>query len=94
MKANIDHAIDHARNEVIKCLAGKSIFEMTVWTRDHAQYLEWFCNYDENKIDALMRPYMSLAQYLSDNVGDDPDATEQFKAICADLVIKLEISCR
>ena len=94
MKANINHAIDHARNEVIKCLAGKSIFEMTVWTRDHAQYLEWFCNYNENKIDALMRPYMSLAQYLSDNAGDDPDATEQFKAICADLVIELEISCR
>ena len=39
MKTTVNHSTDLAKNEIRKCLEGKSSYEMTVWLRDHAQYL-------------------------------------------------------
>jgi len=43
MKTTVNHSTDLAKNEIRKCLEGKSSYEKTVWLRDHAQYLKWFC---------------------------------------------------
>ncbi len=60
MKTNINQITNRAKDEINKCLEGKSIFEMTVWIRDHAQFLEWFCHYNEAKIEVIMQTCMSL----------------------------------
>lgn len=83
-----------AQKEIRKCLEGKSIYEMTVWTRDHAQYLKWFCGYDETKIEAIMQPFMSLAFYMYEKFKDDLNAIDDFRAFCVVCVLELETNCR
>ena len=94
MKANINRSIGTIKNEVSECLEGKSIYEMTVWVRDHAQYLKWFCNYDEFEIGARIQPFMNLSFFLHENFKNDLDAIKHFKTICEDCVLDLEINCR
>ena len=94
MKTNFKRSIDCIKNEVSKCLEGKSIYEMTVWTRDHAQHLKWFHNYDEEKIEAIIKPFLGIAYYLYENFKDDCDAVEDFKALCIVCVLELEMNCR
>jgi hypothetical protein len=83
-----------AQEEIRKCLEGKSIYEMTVWTRDHAQYLKWFCNYDEAKLDAIMQTFMGIARFFHTNYNDNAEAIEGFRTFCVECVVKLEIDCR
>ena len=94
MKTNFNHSIHCIKNEVSKCLEGKSIYEMAVWTRDHAQYLKWFCNYDEDKIESIIQPFLSIAYFLHENYKDDRDAIEDFKVLCIVCVFELETNCR
>ena len=82
------------QEEIRKCLEGKSIYEMTVWTRDHAQYLKWFCNYDEAKLDAIMQTFMGIARFFHMNYNDNAEAIEEFRTFCVECVVKLEIDCR
>ena len=92
MKVNFKHIKAH--KEILKCLEGKSIYEMTVWTRDHAQFLKQFCDYNESKIDAIMQMFMSVAQLFYTNYKDTPEAIEDFRRFCVRCVLKLEIECR
>jgi hypothetical protein len=83
-----------AQEEIRKCLEGKSIFEMTVWVRDHAQYLKWFCNYNEAKIEVIVQTFMSISQFFHTNYSDNPEAVEDFRTFCVECIITLEIDCR
>ena len=92
MKVNFKHIKAH--KEILKCLEGKSIYEMTVWVRDYAQHLKWFCGYDEAKIEEIMQPFMSIAQFFRMNCKDNTEAIEDFRTFCVKCVVKLEIDCR
>ena len=82
-----------AQEEIRECLEGKSIYEMTVWTRDHAQYLKWFRGYDKTKIEAIMEPFMVIAFYMYENFKDDLKAIEDFRAFCVVCALELETNC-
>ena len=84
------------QEEIRKCLEGKSIYEMTVWTRDHAQHLIWFCGYDKEKVEAIMKPFIQISYIYYTNYGNEYDAEtiESFKALCIVCVIGLETDCR
>ena len=82
-----------AKDELRKILENKSIYETTVWIRDHAEYLKWFCNHDEAKIDKRLQSIMVFSRFLRENFRDNPLATEEFKEICIDCVIDLETNC-
>ena len=94
MKTTVNHSTDPIKNEVSKCLEGMSIFEMTVWVRDHAQSLKWFGNYNEAKIDYRVQAIMSFSSLIRENFRDDPIATDEFREICIECVIDLETNCR
>ena len=94
MKANFNQITDRAKNDINKCLEGKSIFEMTVWVRDHAQYLKWFCNYNASMLDARVQAVMSLSHFLNTNYRDDQNVIDDFRALCVACVIDLETNCR
>ena len=94
MKANINQVTERAKKEINDCLEGKSIFEMTVWVRDYAQHLKWFCNYDEDKIEATLQQFLNISYYLHENFKDDPIAIDDFRALCVACVIDLETNCR
>ena len=83
-----------AQKEIRKCLEGKSIYEMTVWVRDHAQFLKQFPDYNESKIDAIMQMFISVAQFFHTNYKDTPEAIDDFQKFCVRCVLKLEIECR
>ena len=85
-----------AQKEIRKCLEGKSIYEMTVWTRDHAQHLIWFCGYDKEKIEAIMKPFIQISYIYYTNYGDtnDYETIESFKALCITCVLAFEIDCK
>ena len=82
------------REEIRKCLEGKSIYEMTVWIRDRAQFLEWFCHYNEAKIEVIMQTFMSIAKFFHTNYSDNLEAVEYFRTFCVKCVMKLETDCR
>ena len=92
MKLNFKHS--KAQKEILKCLEGKSIYEMTVWTRDRAQFLKQFCDYNESRIDDIMQMFMSVAQFFLTNYKDIPEAVKDFRWFCVRCVLKLEIECR
>ena len=92
MKVNFKQLKAH--KEIRKHLEGKSIYEMTVWTRDHAQFLKQFCDYNESKIDAIMEMFMSVARFFHTNYKDTPEAVKDFRRFCVRCVLKLEIECR
>ena len=94
MNTNLNHSIDRAKEEAIKCLEGKSIYEMTVWTREHAQYLKWFCGYNSNKIETILQSFMRISYYMYENFKDDCNAIEDFRAFCVACVLELEMNCR
>ncbi len=94
MKANYNRSTTQAENELRQLFEGKSVYEMTVWVRDHAQYLEWFCNYNEAKIDTIMQIFMGVAQFFHTNYKDNTEAVEEFRTFCVKCVMKLEIDCR
>ena len=94
MKANINQTIDHIKNEINKCLEGKSIFEMTVWVRDRAQHLKWFYNYNESKINAMIQPFMEVSYFLYQNFRDYLNVVDDFRALCVSCVLQLEMICR
>ena len=83
-----------AQEEIRKCLEGKSIYEMTVWIRDHAQFLEWFCHYNEAKMEVIMQAFMSIAKFFHTNYSDNLEAVEDFRTFCVKCVMKLETDCR
>lgn len=83
-----------AQEEIRKCLEGKSIYEMTVWTRDHAQHLKWFCGYDEAKIEATLQPFMQISFYMYENFKHDINAIEDFRALCIACTLELETNCK
>ena len=80
--------------KIRKHLAGQSIYEMTVWVRDYAQYLKWFCNYDKDKIEATLQQFLSVSYYLHENFKDDRNAIEDFKELCVVCVLELEQNCK
>ena len=82
--------------EIRKCLEGKSIYEMTVWTRDYAQHLIRFCGYDKEKIEAIMNPFIQISYFYHTNYGDecDTEAIENFRALCIVCVLGLETDCK
>ena len=69
----------------------KSIFEMALWVRDHAQFLEWRCNYPTEKILPIIKPYLDVSNYLCANgMGENGDALREFQKFSVETVIKLE----
>ena len=94
MKTNTNSSIDLVRNEISKCLEGMSIFEMTVWVRDHAQYLKWFGNYNKTMIDDRVQAIMSFSHFLSANYRDEQSVIDGFRELCAVCVIDLETNCK
>ena len=94
MRTDFNFTNTSGQADIRKQLEGKSIYEMTVWTRDHAQYLEWFCNYDENKIEAILQPFMGIACYVYENFKDNPQVIEDFRELCIACVLELETNCR
>ena len=94
MKVNINQITDNTKNEIRKYLEGKSIFEMTVWVRDRAQYLKWFCNYNEAMLDARVQAIMSFSHFLNTNYRDDQNVIDDFRELCVACAIDLETNCR
>ena len=69
----------------------KSIFEMALWVRDHAQFFEWRCNYPTEKILPIIKPYLDVSNYLCANgMGENGDALREFQKFSVETVIKLE----
>ena len=83
-----------AQEEIRKSLEGKSIYELTVWIRDHAQFLEWFCNYNEAMLDVRVQAIMALSHYLNTNYRDNQDVIDHFREVCVACAIDLEMNCR
>ena len=94
MKAKYNRSTVQAENELRQLFEEKSVYEMTVWVRDHAQYLKWFCNYDETKIDTTVQVLMSVSHLVYQKYNDNPDVVENFREFCIACVIELEINCR
>ena len=94
MKTNTNRSIDLISNEVSKCLEGLSIYEMTVWVRDHAQHLKWVCNYNKSKVDATIQPFMDVSYVFYKNFRDDLDVVDDFRELCVSCVLQLEINCK
>jgi hypothetical protein len=69
MKATANEIM--TQEEIRICLEGKSIYEMTVWTRDHAQNLIWFCGYDKEKVEAIMKPFIQISYIYYKNYGNE-----------------------
>jgi hypothetical protein len=94
MKATANEIM--TQEEIRKCLEGKSIYEMTEWTRDHAQHLIWFCGYDKEKVEAIMKPFIQISYIYYTNYGDecDTETIESFKALCIVCALGLETDCR
>ncbi len=84
----------HTEDELRRILEGKSIYEMTVWTRDHAQYLKWFCGFSETKIEAILQPFMQFSFFLYQNFKDDATAISEFREICIKFIVELETTCQ
>lgn len=82
-----------AKDELRKILENKSIYETTVWIRDHTQYLKMFCGYNESEIDKRLQAIKVFSHLLSENFRDDPIATEEFKEICIACAIDIEANC-
>ena len=85
---------ENYRQELLDIFNGMSIYQMSVWMRDHAQYLKWFRNYDERKIDDVIQRFLALGQFMSDNFRDDVEAISDFKELSIKCVEELEINCR
>jgi hypothetical protein len=94
MKTKVNSSPDTIKNEIRSCLEGKSIYEMTVWTRDHAQHLKWFCNYNSSKIDSRIQPVINFSFFLYNHFNDDPIVIDEFRELCVACVIDLETNCR
>ena len=94
MKQITSFSTDSFEKEINKHLEGKSIYEMTVWVRDRAQHLKWFCNYNESKINATIQPFMDVSYFLYQNFRDDLDVVDDFRALCVSCVLQLEMNCR
>ena len=94
MKTTVNQSMDLVKNEIRNALEGKSIYEMTVWLRDHAQHLKWFRNYNGAQIDSRIQPVMSFSYFLYKHFKDDPIAIEEFREICVSCVIDIETNCR
>ena len=72
----------------------KSIYEITVFTRDHAQYLKWQCNYNAQAIDKIMCTYMSIARYMYEHFNDSKEALKDFRVLSAVVITQLELDCK
>ena len=94
MKTDFNFTSTNRQTDIRKELEGRSIYEMTVWTRDYAQHLKWFCSYDANKIEAILQPFMRISYYMYENFKDDRNAIEDFRALCVACVLELETNCR
>ena len=94
MRTDFDFANTSSPTDIRKQLEGKSIYEMTTWIWDYAQHLKWFCNYDEDKIESIIQPFLRISYYLHKNFKDDCNAIEDFTALCIVCVLELEMNCR
>ena len=83
-----------AEDELRRIFEDKSIYEMSVWVREHAQYLKWFCGFNEAKIEAVIQPFMQLSFYLYNNCKNDAEAIKDFREFCIKCIIELETNCR
>ena len=82
-------------NEVEKVIMNvleekKSIYELAVWTRDHAQYLKWFCNYKNT--DRVVNEVLKLAQLMRED--ETKEKVDEFRYLCVKAVIELETNCK
>jgi hypothetical protein len=84
-----------AEQEVLKVLQGKkTIYELTVWVRDHAQYLKWFRNYPAKEIDEILTRYMNLSyQLYNKGLDADEEAVKDFRHFSMITTLALE-ECR
>ena len=89
MKKNTNY-----RQYLLNIFKNKSIYQMSVWTRDHAQFLKWYCNYDGKKIDDVIQSYLALGQYMNEHFRNDVDAINDFKELSIKCIEELEINCR
>ena len=70
----------------------ESIFEMTVWVRDHANFLDWRCNYPTDKIIPIINGYLGISKYLTDSGFDEnPNIIKEFRIFSIETAIKLEL---
>lgn len=82
------------KEEFLEDLFGemKSIFEITVWVRDHANFLNWRCNYPIDKIIPIINGYLGISKYLTDNGFDEnPNIIKEFRIFSIETAIKLEL---
>lgn len=87
MKKNIE-----AEKYVMSVLAHKkSIYELTFWVRNHAQYLKWFCNYPQKTIDEVLVPFMNLSNHLyNKGLNKDKQAVDEFRHLSVITTLALE----
>lgn len=76
-------------NEVLS--KKKTVFEMALWVRDHAQFLEWRCNYPHDKIYTIIQPYLEISNHLSEKgMGENKDVLRDFRMFSVETIIELE----
>ena len=82
------------KQELLAIFKDMSIYQMAVWVRDHAQFLKWYRNYDDRKIDDVIQRYLALGQYMNEHFRNDVEAINDFKELSIKCVEELEINCR
>ena len=86
--------IETFEQELRTIFKDKSIYQISVWTRDHAQYLKWHCNYNANKIEEVMQEFLTVGFFLNENFKDDEGAINDFRELGITTVKTLELACK
>lgn len=86
--------IDIFEQELRAIFKDKSIYQISVWTRDHAQYLKWHCNYNASKIEEVMQEFLTVGFFLNENFRDNEEAISDFRELGIKTVKILERACR
>lgn len=86
---------NRAEKEVMKVLTNKkTIYELTVWVRDHAKYLEWFCNCPKKEISEVLSRYMSLSyQLYQKGLNNNKEAVDDFRHLSMLATLAMEECC-
>ena len=79
----------------------KSVYEVARWAKEHADFLEYFENYDHEKVRRLMEGYLGMAFTMSTKERELREANEdpseliaEFKHLTKLLIIDMELNCR
>ena len=69
----------------------KSIYELTRWVKEHADYLKWGCNYPEEELNEIINSYMEMSLFLyNKGLNTDEETVEDFRHLSVLAVLELE----